>query len=289
MRKLFIILALLALVGFVIWYAEKEIPGLDVVNQYVENGDILTLEARYTPEQVMEAHKKELLSDNRKAYGEAQLKFYPYLMMDVKYNLPGQRTKESTILWGLVDGEMVLNTDNWETTHGFEDAIEADANRNDFRILNALSQNKNVMTKDQLQKELRVESDILEPMIENARSKHLITVKGNQIELHFENPKFLVTPQTKMNQWIVTKPYSHAQRIPRKFTKSQIEKITKAAFGQDFTVRNVKEVFLPVYSIQVINPDGSILTSFWNALTGNRMGVQGSPATQAPAKAAKAT
>lgn len=273
MRKIFIILSLLVLVGLGVWWAEREIPGIDLVNQYVENGDILTLEARYTPEQIMEAHKKELLSDNRKTYGEAQLKFYPYLMMDVKYNLPGQRTKESTILWSLVDGEMVLNTDTWETTHGFEDALTADANRNDFRILNILAnpQNKGSMTRDQLQKELRVDADILEPLLESARSKHLVTVKGNQIELHFENPKFLVTPQTKMNQWIVTKPYSHAQRIPRKFNKGQIEKLTKAAFGQDFTVRNVKEVFLPVYSIQVINPDGSILTSFWNALTGNRI------------------
>ena len=54
-------------------------------------------------------------------------------------------------------------------------------------------------------------------------------------------------------------------------SSSQIQKIAKAAFGDDFTVRNTTEVYLPVYSIEVLNPDGSTFTTYWNALTGDRM------------------
>lgn len=270
MRRLAVILIILAAIGGGLWWSSnKEIPGWNAIQQYVENGEILTLEARYTPEQIMESHKGELLGSS-KSYGESSLKFHPYLMLSVKYTLPGQKTREGTVLWSLVDGEMVLNTDTWETTHGFEDAINAGATRSDFKILNALAASRGSMTKDQLQKELRLDTDTLEPNLESTRDKHLIIVKGNEVTLHFENPKFLVTPQTKINQPLVTKPYSQAQRVSKQFSKAQIEKITQAAFGPDFTIRSLKEVFLPVYSIQVVNPDGSILTSYWNALTGNR-------------------
>ena len=240
---------------------------MESFQNYVENGEVLTLEVKYTPEQVMEANKNDLLTNGR-TYGEALLKFYPYLMMDVKYTLPGQKTREGVILWSLVDGEMVINAETWEITHGFEDTINANASRNDFKIINALAQNKGALTKERLQKDLRVDSDEFDALLESARSKHLITIKGNEVQLHFENPKFLVPPQTKISQWLVTKPYNHAQLIPKKYSRSQIEKITQAAFGSDFAIRTAKEVFLPVYSIRVVNPDGSVLTSFWNALNG---------------------
>ncbi len=70
---------------------------------------------------------------------------------------------------------------------------------------------------------------------------------------------------------MVSKPYNYAQRIAKKYSSSQIERIAKVAFGADFTIRGIKEVYLPVYQLEVQNPDGSIMTSFWNALTGDRI------------------
>jgi hypothetical protein len=60
-------------------------------------------------------------------------------------------------------------------------------------------------------------------------------------------------------------------KVAKRYSKSDIEKNAKAVFGADFTIRNSKEVFLPVYSIEVLNPDGSVLTTYWNALSGQRM------------------
>ena len=66
---------------------------------------------------------KELLKDTDHVFLEPTLKFVPYLLMDVKYIRTQDKTGEGVILWGLVDGEMVINTGTWEKTHGFTDCI----------------------------------------------------------------------------------------------------------------------------------------------------------------------
>lgn len=271
MRKLFslVVLGLLGFGGFWLWENNPQL--VDTVAQYIENGDVLTLEARYTPEQIMEAHKFELLFDKRHSFKEPSLKFHPYLLIEAKYTDRVGKPKEGVVLWSLVDGEMVLDTDTWEKTHGFYDALLVKATPNEFKILNALASNGGAASRELLKKELHLEPDVFEPWIESARKKHLIIQKGNQLYLHLQNPKLLVTPQTKISHWLVTKPYSYAQRVAQRFSKRDIEKISKAAFGTDFTVRAMKEVALPVYSIEVLNPDGSVHTSFWNAINGQRI------------------
>lgn len=267
--KIYGLVAAGLLLAIILW---NNTPVGEFLSQYIENGEIRTLEARFSPEQIMQAHAQEILGEHKqRTFRDSQLRFYPYVLMDVKYPLVNKQTREGVILWSLVDGEMVLNTDTWEKTHGFEDALNANATPQDFKIMNALARNRGAMTLQELQKALHLEPETLGPWIDSARDKHLIIVRGNEVTLHFQNPRLLVAPHTKMNEWIVTKPYAEAKRFPRQYSKSQIERTAYAAFGQDFTVRNMKEVFLPVYTIETTNPDGSVLTSYWNALNGRRI------------------
>ncbi len=269
-RLKFLILASLFLAGaWLIWDNNPQIH--NTFRQYVENGEFLTLEAKYTAEQIMTTHRKELLTGPKHSFQDPVLKFYPYLLLEIKYTKADKTTREGVVLWSQFDGEMVLNTDNWEKTHGFEDAIKAGATRSEFMILNALAKYQGSLSREKLQQELHLEGDTLEPWIDSARQKHLIIQKGNELQLHFQNPKILVPPETKIAQSIVSKPFSNMQRMRAKYGQHQIEKIAKAAFGHDFTIREIKEVFLPVYRIEVLNPDGSIFTSYWNALNGQRI------------------
>lgn len=264
-------IALILLAGIGAWIAWTQTGLHDSFSQYVENGEILTLEARYTPEQIIEAHRNEFVKDERHLLQEPALTFYPYLVMEVKYTQPDKKSKEGVILWGMVDGEMVLNTDTWEKTHGFEDTVNAKASHEEFKILNALAKSGGTTSEDQLLKSLHMEPEIAKSWIQSAKDKHLITARGNQIFLHFQDPKILVTPQTKMTRHLVTKPYALSQMISKKYSKRQIERTAQAAFGNDFTIRSSSEVFLPVYKIEVLNPDGSILTTHWNAINGQRI------------------
>ena len=272
MRSLFSFVLFVSLgVGFWwLWNNHDEFRG--IINEYVENGDFLTLEAKYTPEQIIETNRKDLLGNGlQREFKEPTLKFYPYLFMEVKYTGTDKRTKEGVILWSLMDGEMVLNTETWEKTHGFADAIDARSSPYDFKILNALAKNNGTMTMDQLTKDLHLEKEAILPWLESTLEKHLVVQRGNEYKLHFQNPKILVNPQTKMTQYLVSKPYDHSQRMPKKYSQREVERTAKAAFGREFKVRSIKEVLLPVYNIEVINPDGSVLSSFWNALNGQRI------------------
>lgn len=230
-----------------------------------------TLEVRYSPESIMETHRKELLKDSEHVFLQPTLKFVPYLLMEVKYIRSYDKTGEGMILWGLVDGEMVINTGTWEKTHGFTDCISSNATRQEFKIINALASKGGAWDREGLSKFLNIENHILDNWIDSCRKKSLIVQNGNIYRLHLQNPKLQVTPETKLDQWLVTKPAKHAVRVKKRYRSSQIENIAKAAFGNDFAIRKTTEIFLPVYSIVVQNPDGSQMTTYWNALNGKKL------------------
>jgi hypothetical protein len=234
-------------------------------------GTFQTLEVRYSAEAIMEAHRKELLKDGDHVYLSPKLKFVPYLLMEVKYNRTQDKTGEGVILWGLVDGEMVINTSTWEKTHGFTDCIASNATRQEFKIINALASRGGVWDREGLSKFLNIENHILDSWIDSCRNKSLIVQSGNSYRLHLQNPKLQVIPETRLEQWLVTKATKKAVRVKKRYRSSQIEYIARAAFGNDFAIRKTTEVFLPVYSITVQNPDGSQMTSYWNALNGKRI------------------
>jgi hypothetical protein len=241
------------------------------IEDYLSSGQFQTLEVRYSAESIMDAHRKELLQDSDHVFLEPTLKFVPYLLMEVKYNRTQDKTGEGVILWGLVDGEMVINTSTWEKTHGFTDCIASNATRQEFKIINALASRGGAWDREGLSKFLNIENHILDSYIESCRNKSLIVQNGNVYRLHLQNPKLQVIPETRLEQWLVTKSTKHARRVNKRYRAAQIENIAKAAFGSDFAIRKTTEIFLPVYSIVVQNPDGSLMASYWNALNGKRI------------------
>ena len=271
MRRLgfFISIAILGLFGYWGW---NFFPNFrSTVEGALGADSFQTLEVRFSAESIMELHRNELLSDTFHVFLEPELKFVPYLLMDVKYMRTQDKTGEGIILWGLVDGEMVINTSTWEKTHGFTDCIASNASRQEFKIINALASRGGSWDREGLSKFLNIENHILDSWIDSCRNKSLIVQSGNVYRLHLQNPKLQVIPETRLEQWLVTKATKHAQRVKKRYRAAQIESTAKAAFGNEFAIRKTTEIFLPVYSITVQNPDGSQMTSYWNALNGKRL------------------
>lgn len=261
--------AIIGLSSIWVWmnYPETRAWVEDILN----TSKFQTLEIRHTAESIMESHRKELLESKDHVFLEPKLKFYPYLLLEVKYLRSENITGEGVILWSLVDGEMVLNTDNWEKTHGFTDCIRASANHNEFKIINALASQGGILDREGLSIILKVENHTLDTWIDSCRKKSLIVQHGNTYRLHFQDPKLQVIPETKTNQFAVTKSNKRTNRISRRYRSSQIESIAKAAFGNDFAIRKSTEIYLPIYTIVIQNPDGSQSTTYWNALNGKRI------------------
>ncbi len=238
------------------------------VLDYINNGSFHTLEARFTAQQIMEMNRKTLLKDDRHKFLEPSMKFSPYLLMEVKYTNAENQTGEGLILWDLLDGEMVLNTNHWEKTHGFADCINAYVEKNEFRVIKALAERGGVLDRETILKALHVENDILGNWLETCRRKKIVVQSGSMYRLHLQKPRLAVKPETFVDDRLVTKSCNSSERLSKRFSHTQIRRITEAAFGQDFAVRSTLAVYLPIYCITIENPDGSVHTSYWNALNG---------------------
>lgn len=260
---------LAALVFGILWISFDD--RLDSIGNYVQNKDLLSLETRFQPDEIMEMHKDELIGTSNRTYQEPVLLFHPYLLLRVKYFDKNHKTKESAILWSELNGEMVINTDTWEQTKGFAEAINAGATPLEFRLLNALAANKGPLNRDKLMKELHMEQAPFNALVNSLKQKQLIVIKGNDVLLHLENPRFHINPETKMESTFVVKPVHQGKKLSGKYGRSKIENAAKAAFGEEFTVMESEEIFLPVFRISLQNLDGSTLITDWNAITGKQI------------------
>lgn len=241
-----------------------------LVTKQFTSGTFPTLEIRYTSDQIMEANRSELIVDNNHTFLAPTLHFYPYLLMEVKYSSQNNETHEGCILWSMYDGEMVTTTTTWEMSHGFEDCINAKVDRNDFKIINALAAHHGTLSRKDLGHEIHVEPEVLDQWIDSCKRKKLVVQNGNDFRLHFQQPRLKLLPETALDRHLVTQPFRNAIKQPKRYSRRQIERISYLAFTQDFTIRNITEIFLPVYRIDVQNPDGSIRTTYWNALNGKK-------------------
>ena len=271
MRWLMTMLTLGAL-GYGGWQISQTHPELvKNVEQFIPSQAIHTLEIRYTAEQIMSTQQKNLLKSHQHKYLESQLRFYPYSLMEVKYCPSPKKTQESVILWDLCDGEMVLETRGWEKTHGFGDCIRAQTDRQEFKVINFLSKKGGIADREDLILGLRLDSHMLDPLIESLRRKQLLVFSGNKYRLHLQKPNLNTLPETKINERLVTKSWKKAQKVSKRFSLGQVERLAQYAFGEDFAIKHTSDVYLPVHCIVVQNPDGSLHTSLWNALNGKRI------------------
>jgi len=251
------------------WYAwENVAPVREFVQDKLQTSEFRTLEIRYTAEEIMNTHTQTFLKREGYSFLEPVLMYYPYLMMDVKYSKDRTATGEGILLWGLSDGEMVIDTATWEKSHGFEDCLLAKADKNDFKILHALIEHGGAIDRERLYRKFKIDYDILDDWVDSCRAKKLVVISGNQFRLHFQRPKLSTLPVTHIAEALVTQPAKYSTRVKNRYSTSQIKKLSQLAFGWDFAIRKTQEVFLPVYRISVQNPDGSILTTYWNALNG---------------------
>jgi hypothetical protein len=264
---------LLVVCGLFLWiYNDSVVETIDSWTRG-KNDEIITLEARYSPLQILSLIKKKHVEDENLTSANPSLFFRPYLMMHVKFPGNDGKIQSGVLLWSLVDGEAVINGDTWEMTNGFSDTIANHASKEEFRLLEVLSHNGGSITKAELQKRLKMDDEHLEKLLTDAKADHLLLEKDGRYSLTFSNSKIDISPQTHFSEPLATKVYSHALREQASFDKHQIETIAVSAFGSSFTVEKTQEVYLPVYAIETPSKQekGGVLTTYWNGLTGKQL------------------
>lgn len=269
LKKLFVgVLSLSVLAGGYYYYSLHKDEVHEYVSELIQSKSFATLEIRYSAKSIMDENEEKLLKDEFHSYLTPELHFYPYLMMEVKYTKRNNTTSEGIILWDLEYGEFVTSTASWEKTHGFQDCIVAKADHHDFKIINTLASHGNHLSKKELADRIRIDNEVLDRWLSSCCRKKIVVPSGNGFRLHFHKPKIAIQPETILEHHLVTQNIKNAKQRPKRFSARQIERIAQVAFGPDFTIRKSTEIYLPVYKIEVKNPDGSVLATYWNALTG---------------------
>ena len=271
MRALSFVVSLMILSYAIYWVSEKRPEVKGRLSEALNSGSFHTLEARFSAEQIMENFSSKLLKNETYDYLEPELQFQPYLLMEVKFSRGDDQTGEGVILWDLIDGEMVMTTQDWDKSHGFADCLLAKADKQEFKVINALARGGGFIDRSSLLQSLNIEDDLLDSYIESCRRKKLIVPTGNGFRLHFEEPNLNIKPATLIDSPIVTKHFRYAHRLPRRFAPQEIMNLAEAAFGSDFAIRRTLTVYLPIHVITVQNPDGSLRTTYWNALNGKQL------------------
>jgi hypothetical protein len=264
----FFAIAILLFGGWSFWGNKLNLSEItSVCFSKMGSSELPTFEIRYSADAIMETHRSELIKNDNYRFLETNLIFYPYLLMKVKY-IKDNRTEEGDLLFSLSDGEMVLDSRSWEKTHGYQDCLLVDAEEEEFKILKAITEFGGFIDKDKIAQKFKNDPKTIEKAIESCTKKNLIVLQGNKYRLHLRNPIFAKYPVTYFAETFVTHKTKSAEKARKNYSTSEIISLTKRAFGSHFAIRSHEELFLPVYSVKVQNPDGSILTTEWNALTG---------------------
>jgi hypothetical protein len=236
---------------------------------YFQNESFSSLEVRFTEEQILKKEGASLLRDKRQSFLPAVLEFYPYALFEIKYAAPDDKTYEGLLLWGLSDGEIVLDTTTWETTNGYADCLESRADKQDLAIIRALYRAPGQMlVEESLGQASGLKKELLPNFLEKCKKKKLIVQTRGAYRLHLFEPKLTRLPETKINQWLITKSYNSQEKVSKKFSLRAVEKMAHIAFDNELYIKNVQEIYLPVYRLTVQNPDGTRLIAHYNALNG---------------------
>lgn len=273
-RSLFLLAAAVTVIGSA--YVWTEMPTVaDQVRsflpaslpQVIPSRELACFEQRFTLEQLTQKHQKTV-KEKGGEYEEARLELYPYLLMEVKY-VKSSHTYESHLLWSLNHGEMVLSTQNWNMTHGYDDCLAAKASKDEMRVVNALAQSGGQLDRGAVIEKVKLDPAHIDEWLEKCRRKHLVVQMGSQWRLHIQKPLLSQEPVTKWNNDLVERSTQGVFLMPGRFTENQIMEIANSAFGTDFAIKRSQTVYLPVYNITFKSTDGSKRVLRLNAYTGN--------------------
>lgn len=268
-QGLFFILLFLA---FMWWAGDKHPKWKEEIRNLFDSSACAIIEAKFAPEQVIETNSKPFLRMHKYQYLPPITKLYPFLLLDIKYSPSPDKTEESLILWDLIDGEMVINTKDWKKTHGFSDCIRESSSGLELQILMTLAKHKGSLPGNSLLQLLHWDKTTFTAWSESCCRKSLITCHDNIYRIHMQDPILFSTPKTTFHEnFVIKTDDSGNSKLPKQFSPNQIKRIARLIFGEDFAIRNIKQIFLPIYIITVQNSDNSLQTSYWNSLTGKQI------------------
>jgi hypothetical protein len=248
---------------------------LDTLEQFISFSDkeetIETFETSIQPDELLSHQAQNLLLSKQHVWGPVRLYFSPHLFLQVKYSASGRATVNTAMLWDLIDGELVLNTNNFDRTQGFADCLNSKASADDFRLLHLLFKRGGSLSKEQMVNDLGMADETVCERVDSLKKRHLVVVSNDVVRIHVESPLLKVEPISTITKPVVHRKTTRSMLFPSTFKKTEIESLIQNAFGSDLAIRSSRIIYIPIYEVQVLNPDESLRKTYWNAISGQQL------------------
>lgn len=226
-----------------------------------------TLERLISPDQVC-----LLFADYPEENVSVDMCFFPHVLFHIKFSKedPRKGSQEGQLLWSLVDGELVLDTDTWTKTQGFKECLLLQANQQDMVVMQTLSRLGGAVSRDTLLQALMMKHAKADQMIRKCQKKKLVFVyAGDKIGYHFRQPQFVQGCTTRMHREPVLLRKTRGMSLwPNTYSEDRIKELASMVFGQNFFIINTEEVYVPVYKVMLRSPEDSVRIQYVNAVNG---------------------
>ena len=156
-----LMLIILLIGGILIWQNNRSLRRL--IERASRGNEITVFESRYLSQDLP-----------KKDYKDITLLFFPYLMMEVKFPGNDGKAGHGILLWSLTSGEAVINGDTWEMTRGFAQALSSKPSKDAFRLMQVISLYGGSVSKELLEKQLRLHNGKLDEVINEAIDKKFV-------------------------------------------------------------------------------------------------------------------
>ncbi|WP_213358129.1 hypothetical protein [Chlamydiifrater phoenicopteri] len=246
--------------------------GTRVAKRLVGSEQIFIIERSYSPEQVIENFKNR----NQDLYLEQC--FFPYLLLKARYQRENPSRNgdyeilEGALLWSLVNGEVVMDTETWNCSQGFRECLISKADKHDMLIMQTLIALGGSANKEYLIERLSTRNFHVAKSIKNCHRKKLIFVQGDRVGIPFRKFQPLNNCMMTMNRSLVSliKPKG-AIMISERHSEDDVRSLASKVFGKNFYVIDMQKVFVPAYKITTKGIDGSQRIEYINAINGKRL------------------
>ncbi|MEI6532119.1 MAG: hypothetical protein WCN87_04810 [Chlamydiota bacterium] len=262
-RLLSCVLTLSLLCGGGYWIKERYPPAEKLLSKILHSSSIQIIEPGFSLDYIIEKTGK------KHSPLSAEVRYYPYAVLEVKYSRSPKKTEEAFMLWSLTNAELVLSTKTWQTTHGFQDCLIAKSDHMDIKILKSLSAGP--LSRQKIAAELHLENEELGVFLQACCAKKLIIHREHDYRVHLDTPYLTTRPITKLEIPLTYKPMKSLEPLPQRYPLESIVAFASSIFKDDFCIRSSQQVYLPVYCLTFQGDEGPATTSYWNSLNGREL------------------
>lgn len=250
------------------WFSKNYPTITDGTLSFVSGQELTGIRPIYTPEQVLDRHATNLTRHGGVISGDPDILYVPVLLLNVKYADTFYTTGEGVLLFDLLDGEMILNINTLEKTHGLADCLRAQASKHECKVISLMAKKGGQLGRESIKRGLRVDMDLVDEWVDNCRQKKLIVPSGNGYRLHMQNPRLPNSPVTYVDNPLTTFRSKRFSGRKPQFDTAHIPSLCTAFFGSDFGIKTQEIAYLPIYRINVEGLDKDITTLYFNSISG---------------------